>query len=167
MRQATDNPNELFIIVDKNDNITGYSTRGECHRNKNLIHRAIHVVILNGKDEVLLQKRSKHKDMQPGYYCVSVGGHVTKGESYQTTAKRELKEELGITTPIRQIKKYLASVSDQTEMVTVYQAVHEGPFKIKKDEIELVQFYSKRQLKKDNLPITPISLLTLKQLKLL
>lgn len=164
---TTDNQNELFIVVDKDDNILGYKTRRECHSDRSLIHRAIHILITNDKGEILLQKRSKTKDLQPGLYTLSVGGHVTKGETYETTAKRELFEELGINTPIELITKYLAEVADQTEYVKVYEGQFNGPFKIDPKEIEEVAFFPKNKLSEMKGNITPISLLTLKHLNLL
>ncbi len=165
--KTTDNQNELFIVVDKKDKIIGYKTRKDCHHNKNLIHRAIHILIVNDKGEILLQKRSPTKDLQPGMYTLSVGGHVTKGDSYTSTAKRELFEELGINIPITLETKYLAEVSDQTEFVTTYTGKSNGPFKIDPLEIEKIEFIKKSQLPKFKSQITPISLLTLKKLNLL
>lgn len=165
--KTTDNLDELFIVVDKKDQLIGYRTRKECHHNKDLIHRGVHVVIFNDKGEILMQKRSKFKDLQPGYYSVAVGGHVTKGESYTNTARREMKEELGINVPFQRITKYLAVVPDQKEMITIYKGVCNGPFVLSTDEVESIQFFPANQLKKHHLPITPLSSLTLKELKIL
>lgn len=46
--------------------------------------------------EVLLQKRSMDKDSFPGYLDSSCAGHVDAGESFLTTAVREMEEELGL-----------------------------------------------------------------------
>ena len=81
-----DDQKELFVVVDKNDRILGHRTRYDCHHDKSLIHRGIEIVIFNSKGEILLQKRSKKKDLYPGLYTVSTGGHVTKGESYRQSA---------------------------------------------------------------------------------
>ncbi len=165
--KTTDNQKELFIVVDRNDKIIDYKSRRECHSNKKLIHRAIHILITNNKSELLMQKRSKSKDMQPGFYTVSVGGHVVKGETYRSTARRELTEELGIKIPFKEILKYLVEVEDQSEMIMVYQGESNGPFKTNTEEIESIQFFSKPELKKLATKITPISLLTLKKLNIL
>ena len=50
----------------------------------------------NKKFDVLLQKRSSHKDTHPKCYDISAAGHVAAGDNYLETAYRELKEELGI-----------------------------------------------------------------------
>jgi len=94
--ETTDNQDELFVVVDKNDKVVGYRTRKECHQNKTLIHRSVGMVISNAKGEILLQKRSLTKDLYPGFYSSSCSGHLKKGEDYQKAAEREIKEELGV-----------------------------------------------------------------------
>ena len=43
-----------------------------------------------------LQKRPEWKDIQPGKWDTSVGGHVDLGESIDIALNREAREELGI-----------------------------------------------------------------------
>jgi len=93
---STDDKHELFDIVDKDDNVVGRATRGEVHRNKNLIHRSVGVAILNSRGEIFLQQRSVTKDTDPGLWTISCSGHVLAGDDYRVTAIRELKEELGL-----------------------------------------------------------------------
>ena len=95
-----DDQKEMFVVVDKDDNILGYRTRYDCHHNNKLIHRAIAIVIFNSKGELLMQKRSKSKDTNPGFFSMSAAGHVGKGETYLEAARRELFEELGIKTKL-------------------------------------------------------------------
>lgn len=99
-----DKQDELFVVVDKKDRIIGYRTRYECHHNKNLIHRAIGVVVFNKKGQILMQKRSRFKDLNPGLFTISASGHVTKGQTYYRAAQRELEEELGIKIPLTREK---------------------------------------------------------------
>src|SRR5512137_1106823 len=88
---------ELFDIVDDDDRVIGTARRGECHGNPALIHRAVHVLVVNANGDMLLQKRSASKDIQPGKWDTSVGGHLEPGESYHAAAVREMQEELGLT----------------------------------------------------------------------
>ena len=55
------------------------------------------ILIVNDKDQVLLQKRSADKDSFPGEYDISSAGHIPAGEGFVSSALRELEEELGIT----------------------------------------------------------------------
>ena len=93
-----DNPqkdDELFDVVDENDVPTGTETRAKVHA-ENLIHRAVHVFVLNKNGDLYLQKRSLRKDNNPGVWDSSVSGHLDAGEDYLPAAIRELGEEIGI-----------------------------------------------------------------------
>jgi 8-oxo-dGTP pyrophosphatase MutT (NUDIX family) len=50
----------------------------------------------DGTIEVLLQKRGPVKK-RPGWFHISVGGHIDVGETALQTAVRECKEEIGLT----------------------------------------------------------------------
>lgn len=162
-----DEQNEIFIVVDRNDKIVGYHTRYECHHNKQLIHRAIGVVVFNDRDQILLQKRSKSKDTYPGFYTISASGHVAKGETYLKTAQRELFEELGIHSPLKRKKKFITEMEVETEMDCLFTTNYNGPFYPNKQEIDEVIFVTNIQLKKMQSKLTPFAIASLKQLSLL
>ena len=140
---TTDPQNEVFDVVDENDEVVGEATRGEVHRDPKLIHRAVHIWVLNDKGEILLQQRSLTKDKAPGQWDISCAGHVRKGNNAEKTAQRELKEELGISADFKLIKKFIDRDIDQTEMTSLYYAVHNGPFKFPKEEIQQLRFFAK------------------------
>ena len=71
---------EHFDVVDKNDKVIGRALRSECHKNPELIHRGILVIVTNSKGMILLQKRSMKKDLYPGLWGLSVGGHMALQE---------------------------------------------------------------------------------------
>lgn len=161
-----DNQEELFIVVDRDDNILEYRTRYDCHHDKSLTHRAIGVLIFNDKGELLLQKRSMHKDLNPGKYTISVGGHVTKGQTYEEAAMREMEEELGIQTPITFAKKFYVENFQESEIAVTFTAKHNGPFFPNKDEMDKVEFLSLEKIKTMQDQCTPISWETFRQMKL-
>ena len=57
---------EIFEIVDGNDRVCGTASRAECHGNPALVHRTAHVIVFAADRRILLQKRSRTKDIQPG-----------------------------------------------------------------------------------------------------
>lgn len=140
---------EYFDVIDENDKVIGKAPRDECH-SKGLLHRAVHIMILNSKGEFLLQKRSKKKDMYSGWWTSSASGHVEAGDDYEESAKRELKEELGIETSLEQIlvavKDYNGGGKHDRERIVFYIGHHDGPFEINKEEIESVKFFPPKKI---------------------
>jgi len=126
---------ERFPIVDKNDRILGYANRSEVHGN-NLRHRAVHILIFNQTGDVYLQQRSRWKDRHPLKWDSSAAGHVAAGESYDETARRELKEELGVSVALQKIAKIPASQKTDQEFVWLYRGVASGDVVPDKSEIE-------------------------------
>jgi len=132
--------NELFPVVDKNDRILRYAQRADVHGN-NLLHRAVHILIFNDADEVYLQQRSRWKDRHPLKWDSSAAGHVTAGENYDETARRELREELGINVPVRKILKFPASARTDHEFIWLYRGeIHGNPIP-RRSEIETGAFF--------------------------
>ena len=97
---------EIFDIVNEHDEVIGQAPRREVHA-RGLWHRAIHVLVFNARGEVFLPKRSMLKDTARGKWDSSTSGHVDRGEDYDATAVRELREEIGLVvtqTPERLLK---------------------------------------------------------------
>ena len=80
---------ELFDVVNERDEVIGQAPRSEVHRRK-LLHRAVHVMVVNSSGHVFLQKRSMRKDSFPGAWDSSASGHLNVGESYDLSAVREM-----------------------------------------------------------------------------
>lgn len=67
---------------------------------RGILHLSSHIWLWRSsgdKHEVLLQKRADAKATWPGFWDISAAGHVDYGETPETAAIRELKEELGIS----------------------------------------------------------------------
>jgi 16S rRNA (adenine1518-N6/adenine1519-N6)-dimethyltransferase len=115
-------PNERFPVVDNDDRISSYASRAEVHGN-NLLHRAVHILIFNQAGDVYLQYRSRWKDRHPLKWDSSAAGHVNAGEDYDETARRELKEELGVEVPLERIFKLPASSRTGHEFIRGYRGI--------------------------------------------
>jgi isopentenyl-diphosphate delta-isomerase type 1 len=163
-----DDLQELFVVVNESDQILGYRTRYDCHHDKRLMHRVSGVVIFDAKGRILLQKRSMNKDLNPGQWGISAAGHVMKGESYREAAHREMNEEIGVSVPIKFLKKFISRTTKETEMDSVFRADYDGPFHIAKNEVEEVRFFTKRelvgQMKTGKIICTQCTLITLKEI---
>jgi 16S rRNA (adenine1518-N6/adenine1519-N6)-dimethyltransferase len=133
--------NERFPVVDNHDRILSEASRSEVHAN-NLRHRAVHILIFNPAGEVYLQQRSRSKDRHPLKWDSSAAGHVIAAESYDETARRELKEELGISVPIKKISKLPASERTDQEFVWLYHGEVSGKLSPNRTEIETGAFFT-------------------------
>ncbi len=112
---------EILEFVDINDNVLGTLSRKEIHM-KGLYHRAVHVFVFNLVGEIYVQRRSSIKDRFPDRLDSSAAGHVGPGESYEDTAVRELKEELGIDSQVEEVLRIGPSAVTDNEHVVLYKA---------------------------------------------
>ena len=133
---------DLCDVVDADDKVIAVAPRNRCHGNPALIHRAAHVLVLNGTGQVLLQKRAASKQIQPGGWDSSVGGHVDAGETYRQAAAREMEEELGLcAVPMTFLFHSRIRNEIESENVATYLVHHEGPFRFCTREIDEVRFW--------------------------
>lgn len=136
-------PVEYLEIVDYNGKVIGSAPRSEVHGDPSLIHRVVHVLVLNKKGKILLQKRSRNKDVAPGRWDTSVGGHVGVGEDLITSLRREMHEELGIIgNEPEYLYSYVHSNTYETELVATFRYIYEGEFCFNREEIDEIQFWS-------------------------
>lgn len=127
---------EIFDVVDADDQVIGNADRSYVHR-KRLFHRAVHIFVFNKANELYLQRRSKNKDTAQDKWVSSCSGHVNSGEDYDTAARRELTEEIGLSNPgyIRRVLKETPCEQTGFEFVWVYICQAEGPFEL--DPVEV------------------------------
>jgi len=137
---------EYFDIVDDSGNIIGEATRQECHSDKSLAHRTVHVLVFNSNGDLFLQKRSMNKDIQPGKWDTSVGGHLDLVESYDQAVRREMKEELDITAPVRSMYDYVWHSEVETEHVRTYLCTYDGDINFDRDEISEGRFWTRAEI---------------------
>ena len=143
----SDNNQEMFPIVDEQGTITGAATRGECHSGSKLLHPVVHLHVFNSKGELYLQKRPEWKDIQPGKWDTSVGGHVDLGESVEIALKREAQEELGISDFKPEIlAHYIFESERERELVFAHKTIYDGVIN-PSEELDGGRFWSIDEIK--------------------
>ena len=127
---------EYFPIVTEEGVVTGKASRAECHSGTFLLHPVIHLHVFNSQGELYLQKRAPDKDIQPGKWDTSVGGHVDYGEEIVVALLREVREELGMTDFKPIFLQWYKFVSDrEAELVHSYYTIYDGD--VQPDPVEI------------------------------
>ncbi|WP_418983480.1 isopentenyl-diphosphate Delta-isomerase [Alistipes sp.] len=107
----------MVILVDRDDNSVGTASKREAHE-KGLLHRAVSVLLFNGRGELLLQRRAAGKYHSGGLWANTCCTHPYPGEASGAAAERRLREELGIAAclhPLGALRYYARLDGGMTE----------------------------------------------------
>ncbi len=140
---------ELVPLVDGDGKTIGHARRSEVHRNPTLVHPVVHCLVQNASGELLLQLRSQNKDVQPGRWDTSVGGHVGVDEPVDAAVVREIAEELGVQierSRLSYLYRYVMRSEIETELVHSFRLLHEGPFRLEPFEMDELRFWPRREI---------------------
>ena len=139
---------EIFPIVNEEGEVVGSATRKECHSGSFLLHPVVHLHVFNTKGELYLQKRAENKDVQPGKWDTSVGGHVDFGEEVETALLREVGEELGIIDFQPKFAfRYVFQSNVEKELVNSFYTIYDGEIYPDESEISEGKFWSINEIK--------------------
>ncbi|NTU43064.1 MAG: NUDIX domain-containing protein [Nitrospirales bacterium] len=139
---------EMLDIVDNDGNTIRTAPRSVIHGDPSLLHKVVHVLVFDDQERVLLQKRALTKDVAPGRWDTSVGGHIASGEELALAATREMEEELGVLPEkLTYLYSYIHSNPYESELVYTYMCRHNGPFSFNKEEIDEVRFWDIKEIR--------------------
>jgi isopentenyldiphosphate isomerase len=140
---------EWFPIVDEEGKEISRAPRSVCHDGKSkLLHPVVHMHLINSKGDLFLQKRAMTKDLLPGYWDTSVGGHMSPGETPDEALKRETREELGLKEfSSKLVKKYIWESPREKELVYSFVGTSENQPIINRDEIDDGRFWSMEEIR--------------------
>ena len=135
----------MVEVIDTNGNVLEVKTREEVTE-KNLLHKGAFVIVRNDQGQVYAQKRSARKEVYPGLWCVSAGGGVVAGESFDSAAKRELEEELGIMTDVEFAFDFSFKSDVANYVSKIYVAAYNGELRPNPEEIETSRWVSQQEI---------------------
>jgi len=143
---ASEPPTELVDVVDDDDHVIATVTRAEMRAGR-LQHRAVSIAVLGTDGRLLVHRRADTKDVWPGMWDIAAGGVVAAGEDYDTAARRELAEELGVAA---HVLVHLGTGRFADAAVALigrgYLTVHDGPFTFTDGEIAEVRWVDRAAL---------------------
>ena len=174
---------EMIDLTDEFGNPIGRSEKRSVIHARGLLHRTAHIWIVRGSREnleVLLQKRAMNKDSYPGCYDTSSAGHILAGDEPEGSAKRELKEELGIEAEklqyagnirLHYTETFHGKRFDDNEVVFVYWTEGSGidlqKLTLQEEEVESVCWMPLAKLKEETEKGNPQYCVTIESIRLL
>jgi isopentenyldiphosphate isomerase len=159
---------EWLWHVNELDEALGRIERDEAHRLA-LRHRAGVVLLHDAQGRVFLTRRAASKQIFPSTYDTSASFHVTHGESYEESARREALEELGLENPLRTLGKFSHDDPPEHQFVTVFAMEHrDAPIVLDPTEATSGRFYTLAEAERiaGSEPCTPWLRPALRQLKM-
>lgn len=143
---------KLVQIVDDNDRPLFGATKERAVA-EHLNRRIVRIMLIDGRGNVLLQKRGPTKHPYPNRWDNSVAGHVDEGETYEQAAHREIFEEVGLQDlPIQEIGSNYVVDGDEGGLqafVKVYKSqIGETPTQLSKREVSEVRWFDITGLKR-------------------
>lgn len=137
---------ELLDIVDEQGNFTGQVMEREKAHDLNLLHWEIAVFFVNDNKELLLQKRSPNKRFSPNKWGLCAG-HVDSGETPDSTALREIKEELGIKLSPGDLRileeRDVLKLESNSRLTRMYYVIYnKNDFTIQTEELSEVKWFN-------------------------
>ncbi len=145
---------EELILVDADDEVVGYRSKGDCHDGEGILHRAFSVFLFDNQGHVLIQQRSADKRLWPLYWSNSVCSHPRRGESLDYATGRRMKEELGCRSALEPVYKFqyqarYSELGSENELCSVYLGRVESELAINPTEIADWRFVSPDDLERE------------------
>jgi len=161
----------LIGVVDGNNQFLRWETRKIVHTER-LQHRSVHVLVFDSAKRLVIQQRHRNKQTFPLYWDASCAGHVER-EDYLTddfnkdldsvylrTAKRELLEEINVTSEPELLARVGPIEGIHYEHFYFYKTVSDGPFPMQETEVEAVRLVTSEEFdalqREPNIKVTPL-----------
>lgn len=139
---------EFITEVDRNNKVIGARPREDFYSG-NHIHRGVHALLLNTKNQLLISHRAKSKRWDPDLDDYSASGTVGN-ETEQACLIREVREELGIpVTNPRLLCTFYHQQPDDRAFHTIFVVRSEAEPVIQPEEVASTRWVDLNELKKE------------------
>jgi isopentenyl-diphosphate delta-isomerase len=115
---------DRVILVDEEDREIGTEEKIAAHLGGGRLHRAISIFLFNSRSELLVQQRAATKYHFAGLWSNTCCSHPRPGESIADVSERRLREEMGISAPLKAVRKFIYKATDLTTSLSEHELVH-------------------------------------------
>lgn len=119
-----------------------------------LWHRIVRIIVEDEKGRILLQKRSAAMATFPNCWDTSAAGHVDAGEDYAEAAKRETREEIGLSSlEVHEIESYQSEGKYKNKIINRFNKTYKvhvrSTQKFRADPVEVheLRWFTKEEIK--------------------
>lgn len=146
-----------IAVVDEQDRFLRWEDRRVVHEQE-LVHRSIHVLLVDSRGRLLLQRRHRSKQTYPGCWDLSCSGHVEESDYgpggpdddldrvYAEVARREVEEELGVRVALTPVGRFGPTPGVHYEQLRLFVGASDGPFTAQADEVEDLRHVTRAEL---------------------
>jgi isopentenyl-diphosphate Delta-isomerase len=153
-----------IAVVDESDHFVRWEERRTIHELR-LVHRTIHVALLDREGRLVVQRRHRDKQTHPSHWDLSCSGHVEESDYhgspderlddvYGEVARREVLEELGVEVALRRVAHVAPIDGVHYEQIRFYIGESDGPWRAQAEEVEEVRAVTRTELAALS-PLTP------------
>ena len=108
----------------------------------------VHVCIFNQKGEMLIQQRQPFKRGWSNLWDITVGGSAVSGDSSQSAAERETREELGLSIDLIDVRPTMTIYFEHgfDDYYVLTQEVDLNALQLQEEEVQAVRWASLEEI---------------------
>jgi isopentenyl-diphosphate delta-isomerase len=138
----------LIDRVDDTDEPIGLIERQDVFRLRGGF-RVAHTFVANRTGQLLLQQVGAGRERSPLQWGSSVAAYLHAGETYAQAARRRLREELALDTPLEKLGAIRMHDQGATKFITLFKTHAEGAMVNEPGHIEQVAFWEPNDIERE------------------